>query len=118
VPIWQSTDLQSWRLLGNALDRLEQLPLDGVAASEGVYAPTLRHHGGLFWLITTVVGMAGHRIVTAADPAGPWSDPVVVDVEGIDPDLAWDDDSCYLTWSDNFSDSLLPGIKQVRIDPR
>ena len=118
VPIWHSTDLQSWDLVGNALDRPEQLPLDGVAASEGVYAPTLRHHDGLFWLITTVVGVPGHRIVTATDPAGPWSDPAVVDVEGIDPDLAWDDDStCYLTWTDNHG-SAVPGIKQVRVDPR
>jgi xylan 1,4-beta-xylosidase len=119
VPIWHSTDLHSWRLVGNALDRPEQLPLDGVADSQGVYAPTLRHHDGLFWLITTVVGVPGHRIVTAADPAGPWSDPVVVAVTGIDPDLAWDhEDTCYLTWADNHSDSDLLGIKQVRVDPR
>jgi xylan 1,4-beta-xylosidase len=118
VPIWHSTDLQSWQLIGNALDRHEQLPLDGVAASEGVYAPTLRHHDGLFWLITTVVGVPGHRIVTATDPAGPWSDSVVVDVEGIDPDLAWDHAGrCYLTWTDNHSGSDIPGIKQVRVDP-
>jgi xylan 1,4-beta-xylosidase len=119
VPIWHSTDLHSWQLVGNALDRPEQLPLAGVAASEGVYAPTLRHHDALFWLITTVVGVPGHCIVTTTDPAGPWSDPVFVDVEGIDPDLAWDDaGTCYLTWSDNFSGSDVLGIKQVRVDPR
>jgi xylan 1,4-beta-xylosidase len=119
VPIWHSTDLRSWQLIGNALDRPEQLPLDGVAASEGVYAPTLRHHDCLFWLVTTVVGVPGHCIVTATDPSGPWSDPVVVDVQGIDPDLAWDDaGTCYLTWSDNFSGGDVLGIKQVRVDPR
>jgi xylan 1,4-beta-xylosidase len=79
----------------------------------------LRHHDGLFWLVTTIVGLPGHRIVTTTDPAGPWSDPVAVDVVGIDPDLAWDDDgTCYLSWTDNHSDSSAPGIKQVRVDPR
>jgi xylan 1,4-beta-xylosidase len=119
VPIWHSTDLQTWELLGNALDRPDQLPLTGVVDSQGVYAPTLRHHDGLFWLITTVVGVPGHCIFTAEHAAGPWSDPVVVDLVGIDPDLAWDDDgTCYLTWADNHSDDDLIGIKQVRVDPR
>jgi xylan 1,4-beta-xylosidase len=119
VPIWHSTDLHSWRLVGNALNRPEQLPLDGVADSQGVYAPTLRHHDGVFWLITTVVGVPGHCIVTAADPAGPWSDPVLVALNGIDPDLAWDDaGTCYLTWADNHSGNDVLGIKQVRVDPR
>ena len=32
-------------------------------------------------------------MVTAEDPAGPWSDPVVMEgVERIDPSLFWDDD--------------------------
>jgi alpha-N-arabinofuranosidase len=30
--------------------------------------------------------------MTAADPAGPWSDPVWLDVDGIDPSLLFDDD--------------------------
>jgi xylan 1,4-beta-xylosidase len=119
VPIWHSTDLHTWEQVGNALDRPEQLPLTGVVDSQGVYAPTLRHHDGQFWLITTVVGVPGHCIFTAERPEGPWSDPVVVDLVGIDPDLAWDDDgTCYLTWTDNHSGSDLPGIKQVRVDPR
>ena len=45
-------------------------------------------------MITTNVTNAGARnfFVTAEDPAGPWSEPTFVDVAGIDPDLAWDDD--------------------------
>jgi beta-xylosidase len=50
-------------------------------------------------------------LVTATDPAGPWSDPLTIPgVKGIDPDLAWDDqDRCWCTYA---------GIEQVRIDPR
>ncbi|NQX34509.1 glycoside hydrolase family 43 protein [Herbiconiux sp. VKM Ac-2851] len=119
VPLYTSTDLLSWELVGNVLDRPSQLTtragLDG--ASGGVYAPTLRHHDGLFWLVTTNIHEVarGHLIVHAENPEGPWSDPVhVAGLVGIDPDLHWDDDgSCRLTWSD----VLRGGISQALIDP-
>ncbi|WP_329540127.1 glycoside hydrolase family 43 protein [Streptomyces sp. NBC_01358] len=112
VPLWHSRDLVNWRLLGHALDRPGQLELpESVPASCGVYAPTLRHHDGLFWMITTVVTDAGTVLVTAKDPAGPWSDPVPVGIPGIDPDLAWDEDgTCWCVYSDD-------GIHGVRLDP-
>ncbi|MDQ0772310.1 xylan 1,4-beta-xylosidase [Streptomyces aurantiacus] len=113
VPLWHSRDLVHWRLIGHALDRPSQLALpDTAAASTGVYAPTLRHHDGLFWLITTVVAGAGNILVTAEDPAGPWSDPVPVGIPGIDPDLAWEEDgTCWCVFSAD-------GIHGVRIDPK
>ncbi|WP_433500453.1 glycoside hydrolase family 43 protein [Sphaerimonospora sp. CA-214678] len=93
VPIFHSRDLVNWRQLGHVLDRPSQLDLDGVRASGGVYAPTIRHHDGVFYVITTVVGGAGDFIVTATDPAGPWSDPhPLPGVGGIDPSLLFDDD--------------------------
>lgn len=112
VPLWHSRDLVNWRLIGHALDRPGQLELPGsVPASCGVYAPTLRHHDGRFWMITTVVDGAGTFLVTAKDPAGPWSDPVPVGIPGIDPDLAWDEDgTCWCVYSND-------GIRGVRIDP-
>ncbi|XVV00494.1 glycoside hydrolase family 43 protein [Actinosynnema sp. CA-248983] len=111
VPIFHSRDLVHWTQIGNALDRPSQLrlPLDS-PSSAGVYAPTLRHHDGRFWLITTNVSGGGNFLVTATDPAGPWSEPVPLpDLHGIDPDLAWDDDgTCWCT---------VAGVSQVRIDP-
>lgn len=111
VPVFRSTDLVSWTQIGNALDRPSQLDLGAADfTSLGVFAPTLRHHAGRFWLITTVVDMKGMRtfFVTAEDPAGPWSDPVPVAIDSIDPDLAWDaDGTCWVTHS---------GIRQCRID--
>ncbi|GAA4730741.1 glycoside hydrolase family 43 protein [Isoptericola chiayiensis] len=112
VPVFRSTDLVHWEQIGSALDRASQLPADA-PPSGGIYAPTLRHHDGRFWLVTTNVSDGGgHLIVTAQDPAGPWSEPVrIADAGGIDPDLAWDDDgTCYLTWSDD-------GIRQAELDP-
>ncbi|MGC7101776.1 family 43 glycosylhydrolase [Amycolatopsis lurida] len=116
VPIHRSTDLVTWTPVGNALQRLSQLDVRAAPASTGVYAPTLRHHGGKFWLVTTNV-LETHRgqlIVSADDPAGPWSDPVHVDgAIGIDPDLTWDEHGvCHLTWA-----SDKPGIASMPIDP-
>lgn len=110
VPIFHSRDLVHWTQIGNALDRSSQLRLPvGTRSSSGVYAPTLRHHGGLFWLITTNVE-DGNLLFTATDPAGPWSDPIPLSaVRGIDPDLAWDEaGTCWCTCA---------GVWQVRIDP-
>ncbi|MEI7026156.1 glycoside hydrolase family 43 protein [Paenibacillus sp. y28] len=97
VPIFHSKDLVHWRQLGHVLDRPSQLDLDGTPASKGIYAPTLRYHNGIFYMITTfVVSQTGERknfYVTAADPAGPWSDPHwLKDAPGIDPSLFFDDD--------------------------
>ena len=112
VPILHSRDLVHWDHIGNALDRPSQLSLPPTTPSSGgVYAPTLRHHDGRFWLIvTTVTSGASTMVFTATDPAGPWSEPIrVPGVEGIDPDLAWDDEGrCWCTYA---------GVEQVRIDP-
>ncbi|HEY0360963.1 MAG TPA: family 43 glycosylhydrolase, partial [Solirubrobacteraceae bacterium] len=122
VPIHHSADLQTWTLVANALDRPEQLPLAGARSSGGIYAPTLRHHDGLFWLVTTNVSTGGHVIYTAEDARGPWSDPVAIDgAVGIDPDLAWDaEGTCWLTYSElggSGLDAVSGQIKQVRLDP-
>ncbi|NJC85503.1 glycoside hydrolase family 43 protein [Planosporangium mesophilum] len=113
VPVFRSSDLRAWEQLGNALDRPSQLKLATAPSSGGVYAPTLRHHRDRFWLATTNSWDRGHLIVTAEDPAGPWSDPVIVELPGVDPDLAWDTDgTCWFTYS-VFGD----GILQAPIDP-
>ncbi|MET7463261.1 glycoside hydrolase family 43 protein [Nonomuraea sp. NPDC005501] len=111
VPIFHSRDLVHWQQIGNVLDRPAQLRLPpGIPASRGVYAPTIRHHDGRFYMITTLVGAGGTCIVSSDRPEGPWSDPVWFDLPGIDPDLAWDESGdCWCAVS---------GINVARIDLR
>lgn len=93
VPIFHSKDLAHWEQIGHVLDRPEQLPLAPYDISGGIFAPTIRYHDGLFYMITTNVSGKGNFIVTAQKPEGPWSDPHWIEgAEGIDPSLFWDDD--------------------------
>lgn len=95
LPVHHSRDLVHWRQIGHVLDRPSQLPLDGVRPSGGLYAPTIRYHEGTFYVINTLVdgrGARGNFIVTATDPAGPWSEPhwLGEDAPGIDPSLLFE----------------------------
>jgi xylan 1,4-beta-xylosidase len=92
LPVYASTDLLEWTQIGNVITRPEQGELDGIATGLGVWAPTIRHRDGVFHVIVTIAGGRGCVVFTAEQPEGPWSDGLVIDgIEGIDPDLAWDD---------------------------
>ncbi len=97
LPIFHSRDLVHWQQIGHVLDRPSQLDLDGIRPSGGLYAPTIRYHDGLFYVINTLVdgkrGQHANFIVTASHSAGPWSEPYWLDgAPGIDPSLFFDDD--------------------------
>ncbi|WP_086664700.1 glycoside hydrolase family 43 protein [Lentzea kentuckyensis] len=96
LPVFHSRDLVHWRQVGHVLDRPSQLPLQGVRASGGLYAPTIRHHDGVFYVVCTLVHgtrETGNFVVTASDPAGPWSEPHwLPDADGFDPSLFFDSD--------------------------
>lgn len=93
IPVFASRDLVHWQQIGNVIDRPRELNFDGQDVSRGIFAPTIRHHDGLFYLITTAVDSIGNAVFVAKDPAGPWSDPVPLPQlqGGIDPSLFFDD---------------------------
>jgi len=102
VPIFHSRDLVNWHQIGHCLTRPSQLPLpEGTLPSKGIYAPTIRWHRGTFYMVTTLVRDNDYRnninfYVTAEDPAGEWSEPIIVEgAEGIDPTLFFEGDKAY-----------------------
>jgi xylan 1,4-beta-xylosidase len=114
LPVYRSTDLVEWEHIGNVATRPEQVDLENVPTPGGVWAPTIRHRDGVFYVIVTVMlGGRGCVVFTATDPAGPWSDGTSIPaVTGIDPDLAWDDDgTAYVTFA-----GFPHAIRQVRVD--
>lgn len=96
VPLYRSTDLVNWTLVGNVLNRESQLPLKGASSWLGIYAPTLRYNNGTWYMITTNVGNGGNFMVTAQSPEGPWSEPIWLKQQGIDPSLYFENGRCYM----------------------
>ena len=106
LPIHHSKDLVNWELIGYGLHREAQgkgvVNLWDVQQNGGIHAPTIRYHDGLFFIITTNVYSPIDRtkpaemvnfIITAKNPAGPWSEPHHIEgAPGIDPDIFFDDD--------------------------
>ena len=97
LPVLHSRDLAHWEQIGNVMERASQLPLKDSGHSQGLFAPTIRYHEGTFYVICTNVSHGGNYVVTAKDPAGPWSEPHYLEgADGIDPSLFFDDDGkCY-----------------------
>jgi xylan 1,4-beta-xylosidase len=93
LPIFHSRDLLHWTQIGNAIDRPGMFDFTGLGVARAVFAPTIRHHRGLFYIINTCIDCGSSFLITAKNPAGPWSNPVFLpSVDGIDPDLFIDED--------------------------
>jgi len=98
LPVFHSRDLVNWTQIGNVIDRTDMMSFDGIHLSQqGLYAPTIEYHDGLFYVANTCVACGGNFLVTAKNPAGPWSDPIwLPDVGGIDPSLLFDGDRVFI----------------------
>ena len=98
LPIFHSKDLVHWEQIGHGIHRPDQLDYKNCETSLGLWAPSIRYHDGTFYIINTFVsgGREVYRdnyIITAKNPAGPWSDPIFVQgADGIDSSLFFDDD--------------------------
>lgn len=92
LPIYHSTDLVNWRLIGHAIDRAGQVNFSDLGTNRGLFAPTIEHHGGKFWIVNTCIDCKGNYVITADKPEGPWSDPVWLHFGGIDPSLVFGED--------------------------
>jgi len=135
LPIHHSKDLVNWELIGHGLHRREQasglVNLVDVQSDGGIHAPSLRCHNDKFYLITTNVysptepgkdTQMVNFVLTADDPAGPWSMPNVIEgAPGIDPDLFFDDDgSVWYVGNHGPADASYPGEGEIwlqRVDP-
>ncbi len=102
IQVLHSRDLVNWRIIGRVFDRLTIDPkydtMQGYA--QGTWAPSLRHHDGLFYLYVCTP-REGLLRWTAKDPAGPWQHVTVKQVDQWeDPCPFWDDDGqAYLVHS-------------------
>lgn len=96
LPVFRSKDLVNWTQIANAIDRPEQLEFNGRRISQAVFAPDISWHDGTFYIVNTCVECNGNFVITAKNPAGPWSNPIWLPFEGIDPSIYWEGDKAYI----------------------
>lgn len=115
VPLFESSDLVNWQQIGYVLTRQEQVMLDKINSSGGVFAPTIRYNNGVFYMVTTNDTTHENFYVRTDDIHGEWSDPIKVDQGGIDPSLLFIDGKTYFLSNgiDAYGDS---GVIQCEID--
>ncbi|RKD91094.1 glycoside hydrolase family 43 protein [Mangrovibacterium diazotrophicum] len=113
LPVLHSKDMVNWELIGYALEQLP--PVDHFNTPQhgnGVWAPSIRYHEGELYIYWGDPDF-GIYMVKAKDPAGPWSEPVLVK-EGkglIDSCPIWTEDGkAYLSYA--FAGSRA-GVKTV-----
>ncbi|KAE8369680.1 glycosyl hydrolase [Aspergillus caelatus] len=104
APIYHSTDLIRWTLIGHALTRRSQIHIQTPEPGGGVWATTLRYHDGVYYIIAASFERYRPQDDDRVWPRGfyvkteniwdsdSWSDPVFFDQVGFDQDLFWDDD--------------------------
>ena len=116
LPILHSRDLVNWKLINYALPHgLEPREVFNIPQhGKGVWAPCIRYHNDEYYIYYPDPDY-GIFMVKAKDPAGEWSDPVLV--KGgrglIDPSPLWDEDGkAYLVHA--FAGSRA-GIKSILV---
>lgn len=118
LPVWHSKDLKNWKQIGNVIDRISQMNFAGERMTRGLFAPGISFNKGTFFLTCTNIDHGGNFVVTAKDPAGPWSDPVKLpQVKGIDPSVFFDDNGkAYILYNSDAPDDqpLYSGHRTIR----
>lgn len=115
VPLFESEDLVNWKQIGHVLTRKEQVMLEKINSSGGVFAPTIRYNDGRFYMVTTNDTTHQNFYVYTDDIHGEWSDPITVDQGGIDPSLLFEDGHTYFI-SNGQDDEGKGGVIQCEID--
>ena len=98
IPISHSRDLVHWEIIGHAITNPEWAYLEGLEGGRGYWAPDITYYKGKFYIAATYrlndTGPVYRRqmVVSSDKPEGPYSEPVFIDEDGLDPGLFNDDD--------------------------
>ena len=96
--VWHSTDLVHWEPISRAVEE----------GDYSIYAPDISKVDGKFYIYYPT-SRGENYVVTADDPRGPWSEPVKLDVGGIDPGhVVAEDGQRYLYTNNGFVTPLTP----------
>jgi xylan 1,4-beta-xylosidase len=115
VPLFESKDLINWKQIGHCLTRKSQIQLEKINSSGGVFAPTIRHNNGRFYMTTTNDTTHQNFYVWTENIYGEWSEPIFVAQGGIDPSLYFEVGKTYFM-SNGTDDNGIGGVVQCEVD--
>lgn len=105
IAISHSKDLVHWQVIGHAITSNDDLDLSNIPDSHGIWAPDISYHDGKFYIFATLrLNGDGTRdnnvlrrqlMMVSENPAGPYSRPVSLEVDDIDPSHFIDDDGTH-----------------------
>ena len=98
IPISHSKDLIHWEIIGHAITNPEWAYINELEGGRGYWAPDISYYNGKFYICATYrlndTGTIYRKqmVVSSEKPEGPYSKPVFLDEDGIDPSIFNDDD--------------------------
>lgn len=102
IPVSHSKDLVHWEIIGHAITNPAWAHLDELEGGRGYWAPDISYDDGTFYITATYrmndTGTVYRRqIVVSSDrPEGPYSEPSMIDEDGIDPSIFHEDGRHYM----------------------
>lgn len=98
IPISHSKDLIHWEIIGHAITNPEWANIDELEGGRGYWAPDISYYKGKFYICATYrlndTGTVYRKqmVVSSEKPQGPYSKPIFLDEDGIDPSIFHDED--------------------------
>ena len=102
IAISHSKDMVHWEIIGHAVTDSDDLDLQAIRDSHGIWAPDISYSNGKFIIMATLrLNADGKRdnnvmrrqlVVSTDRPEGPYSKPSWIEVDSIDPTHFVDDD--------------------------
>ena len=102
IPISHSKDLVHWEIIGHAITNPAWAHLDELEGGRGYWAPDISYDNGTFYITATYrlndTGTVYRKqiVVSSDKPEGPYSEPAIIDEDGIDPSIFHEDGRHYM----------------------
>ena len=102
IPISHSKDLIHWEIIGYAITNPEWAALEELEGGRGFWAPDISYDNGRFYITATYrlndTGTVYRKqfVMSSDRPEGPYSQPAVIDEDGIDPSIFHEDGRHYM----------------------
>ena len=126
IPISHSRDMVHWHIIGHAITNPEWLDISDIRDSHGIWAPDIEYVDGKYYIYVTLrLNADGKRdnnvmrrqlVMVSDKPEGPYSKPVCLEVDDIDPSLFVDDDGTpWMSWGNGtcFLVKLKPNMTEL-----